>query len=334
MSIIQEPSAAIPTNLKRFEESVKQREIPTGNFTSVRRILKTAGTPHQLPAMSQNNTSESFRLPEDGNDHTNLLLSTDTVANSPSSSHSFKNTDGRDPRSLGRKEARFSCEWKQPIHHPFVKPQASSSDCQNPRAAKARRGNQTCSGHPYSSNQPPPANFKLTPLSQESSIHSDEDDPFDNLPLTPPTSQRYKRSRDQESNEESEPDSSRSSPSRNKGKKKANLAYDWITPTTSTKDDTDVFTASTQLVGIIGSLEELRGQVLKLERQMKALRKSNEAKLEKIRDLETDNHSLKLENDQCVPCSSWCLKIQCLTSTLTAYEEEYDSWKTIDVRFL
>ncbi|KAJ3936506.1 MAG: hypothetical protein NXY57DRAFT_182301 [Lentinula lateritia] len=149
----------------------------------------------------------------------------------------------------------------------------------------------------FQSSQPPPANFKLTPLSQESSIHSDEDDPFDNLPLTPPASQRYKRSRDQESNEESEPDSFRSSPSRNKGKKKANLAHDWITPTTSTKDDTDVFTASTQLVGIIGSLEELRGQVLKLERQIKALRKSNEAKLEKIRDLETDNHSLKLEND-------------------------------------
>ncbi|KAJ3923989.1 hypothetical protein F5877DRAFT_62901 [Lentinula edodes] len=146
----------------------------------------------------------------------------------------------------------------------------------------------------FQSSQPPPANFKLTPLSQESSIHSDEDDPFDNLPLTPPTSQRYKRSRDQESNEESEPDSFRSSPSRNKGKKKANLAHDWITPTTSTKDDTDVFTASTQLVSIIESLEEFKGQVLKLERQMKALRKSNEAKLEKIRDLETDNDSKAL----------------------------------------
>ncbi|KAJ3852165.1 hypothetical protein EV368DRAFT_82810 [Lentinula lateritia] len=153
----------------------------------------------------------------------------------------------------------------------------------------------------FESSQPPPANFKLTPLSQESSIHSDEDDPFDNLPLTPPTSQRYKRSRDRQSNEEFEPDSFRSSPSRNKGKKKANHAHDWITPTTSTKDDTDVFTTSTQLVSIIESLEEFKGQVLKLERQMKALRKSNEAKLQKIRDLETDNHSLKLENDQCVP---------------------------------
>ncbi|KAJ4001566.1 hypothetical protein F5050DRAFT_1330587 [Lentinula boryana] len=153
----------------------------------------------------------------------------------------------------------------------------------------------------FQSSQPPPSNYKLTPLSQESINHSDEDDFFAALPLTPPTTQRIKRSRDHDSDEESEPDY-RNSPSKNKGKKKATVAHDSITPTTSANDVTDTFSApaSLKLSGIIDSLEEFRGQVAKLERQIKALKKSNEAKLEKIQNLETNNHALKSENDECV----------------------------------
>ncbi|KAJ3910303.1 hypothetical protein F5879DRAFT_929891 [Lentinula edodes] len=250
----------------------------------------TAGTPHQLPVMSQNNSSTPSRTPQAPRTPSKMRMDAiqEALAEKKPDSRANGSNQFTTPSSNLRAQAVKTpgqLRRDEEINRALGTPTRQSTQLQRNDA------------NVFQSSQPPPANFKLTPLSQESSIHSDEDDPFDNLPLTPPTSQRYKRSRDQESNEESEPDSFRSSPSRNKGKKKANLAHDWITPTTSTKDDTDVFTASTQLVSIIESLEEFKGQVLKLERQMKALRKSNEAKLEKIRDLETDNDSLKLEND-------------------------------------
>ncbi|KAJ4477015.1 hypothetical protein C8J55DRAFT_516398 [Lentinula edodes] len=250
----------------------------------------TAGTPHQLPAMSQNNSSTPSRTPQAPRTPSKTRMDAIQEAlaeKKPDSRANGNNSQFTTPSSSLRAHAVKTpgqLKRDEEIKRALETPTRQSAQLQRNDASV------------FQSSQPPPANFKLTPLSQGSSIHSDEDDAFDALPLTPPTSQRYKRSRNQESNEESEPDSFRSSPSRNKGKKKANLPHDWITPT-SAKADTDVFTASPRLVGIIESLEEFREQVIKLERQMKALSKSNEAKLEKIRHLETDNHSLKLEND-------------------------------------
>ncbi|KAJ3755595.1 hypothetical protein EV360DRAFT_72731 [Lentinula raphanica] len=169
----------------------------------------------------------------------------------------------------------------------------------------------------FQSSQKPPSNYRLTPLSQESNDH-EEDDSFAGIPLTPPSTQGNKRSRNEYIDEDAEFDYS-NSPSKNKGKKKAIFTHDQasyvrvemctrkgnkhplqITPTTSAKDVTDVpkTSASLKLIGIIESLEIFKGQVVTLERQVKAFKKGNEAKLEKIQSLETDNQALRSENDK------------------------------------
>ncbi|KAJ3791065.1 hypothetical protein GGU11DRAFT_762674 [Lentinula aff. detonsa] len=255
----------------------------------------TAGTPHQPPPMSQTNSSTPSRTSQVPRTPSKLRL--DAIEEALAEKKS-------DPRANGNNQ--FTTPSSRIRAQKVKTPGQLKRDEEIRRAVEppSQSTQQSNDANVFQSSQPPPSNYKLTPLSQESINHSDEDDffaalPLTPLPLTPPTTQRIKRSRDHDSDEESEPDF-RNSPSKNKGKKKVTVAHDSITPTTSANDVTDTFSApaSLKLSGIIDSLEVFRGQVAKLERQIKALKKSNEAKLEKIQNLETDNHALKSENDE------------------------------------
>jgi len=141
------------------------------------------------------------------------------------------------------------------------------------------------------SSQPTPTNFRLT----SKKIDSDDDNPFA-TPLTPPASRHGKRLRSQDSDEESEPDF-HNSPSKNKGKMKADIAHNLITPTISVQD-TDAISSSQKLTGILEDLTDFQRHVTKLERQVKGLERSNMAKMVKIKELQTDNDTLKGENDE------------------------------------
>ncbi|KAJ4483251.1 hypothetical protein J3R30DRAFT_3447196 [Lentinula aciculospora] len=255
----------------------------------------TARTPHQLPVMSQNTSSETIQTPSRTSQvpRTPSKLRMDAIQEALAQKKSDPRVNGNNqistPPSFRPKNVKTpgQLERDETIRRALETPSQSQQQCEDANV--------------FQSSQPPASKYKLTPLSQESINNSDEDDSFAALPLTPPTTQRYKRSRDQDLDEDSEPDF-RSTPSKNKGKKKANpdVAHDPITPTTSTKDVTDVLSTrpSLKFASIMKSLEEFEGQVVKLERQMKALKRGNEAKLEKIHELEADNHAMKLDNDK------------------------------------
>ncbi|KAJ3989913.1 hypothetical protein F5890DRAFT_1483512 [Lentinula detonsa] len=252
----------------------------------------TAGTPHQPPPMSQTNSSTPSRTSQVPRTPSKMRLDAIEEALAEKTS---------DPRANGNNQ--FTTPSSRIRAQKVKTPGQLKRDEEIRRAVEppSQSTHQSNDANVFQSSQPPPSNYKLTPLSQESINHSDEDDFFAALPLTPPTTQRFKRSRDYDSDEESELDF-RNSPSKNKGKKKATVAHDSITPspTASTKDVTNTLgaLASLKLSGIIDSLEEFRGQVVNLERQIKALKKGNQAKLEKIQNLESDNHALRSENDE------------------------------------
>ncbi|KAE9411290.1 hypothetical protein BT96DRAFT_930428 [Gymnopus androsaceus JB14] len=90
-------------------------------------------------------------------------------------------------------------------------------------------------------------------------IDSDDDNPFA-TPLTPPPHGMANVS--------------------NKGKMKADIAH------------------NLKLTGILEDLTDFQRHVTKLERQVKGLERSNMAKMVKIKELQTDNDTLKGENDE------------------------------------
>ncbi|KIK67242.1 hypothetical protein GYMLUDRAFT_37323 [Collybiopsis luxurians FD-317 M1] len=140
----------------------------------------------------------------------------------------------------------------------------------------------------FQSSQPPPSYYQLQGPLFRNENNSDQES-------TPMTEFR-KRTRVSDSDEGSESDS-QTTPSKSKGKKKANVAHDLMTPGASVGDVTGPV-SSQKLTNVIGELNDFSKYVIKLERQVKALTKSNEAKMQKIQQLEDLNAALKAENDE------------------------------------
>ncbi|KAJ3840190.1 hypothetical protein F5878DRAFT_723957 [Lentinula raphanica] len=253
----------------------------------------TAGMPHQLPPMSQmtsstpTRTSQAPRTPS----KTRLDAIEEALAEKKMSDSRVNGNYQFSTPSASTRTIRVKTPGQLKRDEEIMRALSETT------SQSTHRDNDT-DANVFQSSQKPPSNYKLTPLSQESNDH-EEDDSFAGIPLTPPSTQGNKRSRNEYIDEDAEFDYS-NSPSKNKGKKKAIFTHDQITPTTSAKDVTDVAktSASLKLTGIIESLEIFKGQWVTFERQVKAFKKGNEAKLEKIQSLETENQALRSENDK------------------------------------
>ncbi|KAF9062431.1 hypothetical protein BDP27DRAFT_1336602 [Rhodocollybia butyracea] len=229
----------------------------------------TEGTPHQLPTPASR-TQQGLRTPSKSESrmtaiHKALLESSHgNQLSAPSSSNRVKvMSPGRQKREQEIRDALLN----------------SSS-----------HGTESNDANVFQSSQPPPSQFHLSfgalPSSQPEDIDSDEETSL----VTPPTTQLHKRSR-REVSEEPEPDF-HNTPSKSKRKNKTNTLPDPIA-TASGASDASAPPSSQKLTGILEELKAYQEYVEKLERQVRGLTKSKDAKQKTIDVLTAENEALR-----------------------------------------